>query len=234
MTKSRKFAALIIILLSFLSVAHAQEEEDGEDHGLYLPKKRIFYGGLVAGATFSQVDGDYYAGYYKKGLNVGGIMYAQVAKHIALSLEILYDQKGSKSNGTQFAPAVPSLLVLKYGITANYAEIPVMINYFDKHKSHFGVGVSYNRLVNSSEDIQTDSLSTLKAMDLSLKYPFKKSDFDFLAGIQLHLVKGLFLNIRFQYSLVPIRSGADLPPVQYARADQYSNLWVVRLMYLVQ
>ena len=234
MTKSRKFAALIIILLAFSGSILAQQEEDGEDHGIYLPKKRVFYGGLVAGASFSQVDGDYYAGYHKIGLNVGGIIYAQIAKHIALSMEILYDQKGSKSNGAQFSPGAPALLVLKYGIVANYAEIPVMINYFDKRKSHFGVGVSYSRLVNSSDNIQTDSLGTIKTMDLSLQYPFKKSDFDFLAGIDLHLIKGLYLNIRFQYSIVPFRAGDDLPPPEYARANQYQNMWVVRLMYLVQ
>lgn len=64
------------------------------------------------------------------------------------------------------------------------------------------------------------------------KYAFKKDAFDFVAGAELHFWKGLFLNIRFQYSLIPIRT--QLPPPAYARAEQYSNLWAVRLMYLLK
>ena len=106
-----------------------------------------------------------------------------------------------------------------------------MVNYFDKRKSHFGLGVSYSRLVTSTETLQVDSLGSVQNIDLNNKYPFVKNNFDFLAGVQLHLVKGLFLNIRFQYSIVPIRS--NLPP-DYARAFEYNNLWVVRLMYLLK
>ena len=237
MSKSRKFAAIIPltigILIAFSHLAHAQESDDDEEHGLYIEKPRVFYGGLIAGANFSQVDGDYFAGYRKIGLNAGGIVYAQLAKHVAISLEILYSQKGSKSDGPQYSPGNTSLLITKYSIAANYAEVPVMINYFDKRRSHFGIGVSFSRLVSSNESITTDSLSTIRTIPLDLQYPFKKNDFNFLAGVEIHLVKGLFLNVRFQYSILPIRSGADLPPIQYARADQYNNLWVLRLMYLV-
>ena len=238
MTKSRKFTAIIPItigiLIAFSGAALAQQEEDAEDHGLYIEKPRVFSGGLVAGANFTQVDGDYFAGYLKIGLNAGAIVYAHITKQVALSMEILYSQKGSKSNGAQVSPALGSLLILKYGITANYVEVPIMINYFDKRKSHIGVGVSYNRLVNVKESVTTDSLSARKTIDLGTQYQFKKDDFNFVVSGQLHLIKGLYLNIRFQYSITPIRSGANLPPVQFARADQYNNLWVVRLMYLVR
>ena len=233
MNKSRKFAALIlitVILTGFGQKVLAQDEDD-EQHGLYVEQPRVFYGGLVAGANFAQVDGDYFAGYHKVGLNVGGIVYAQLAKHVALSMEILYSQKGSKSDGPEASLTLPNTYILKYGINANYAEVPVMVNYFDKRKSHFGMGVSYSRLVTSTETLQVDSLGDIHNIDLNNKYPFVKNNFDFLAGVQLHLVKGLFLNIRFQYSIVPIRS--NLPP-DYARAFEYNNLWVVRLMYLLK
>jgi len=236
MNKSRKFAALIlitIILSLFSGIARAQDDEGDEDHGLYIEQPKVFYGGLVAGANFAQVDGDYFAGYHKIGLNVGGIVYTQLAKHVAISMEILYSQKGSKSNLAQVSPANPNITMIKYGIKANYAEVPIMINYFDKRKSHFGVGVSYGRLVNSTESVETiDSSRTISYPDFNTLYPFKKDAFDFIAGAELHLWKGLFLNIRFQYSIIPIRT--TLPPPTYARADQYSNLWAVRLMYLLK
>jgi len=235
MNKSRKLTALLIIaviLIVFPAFVRAQEKEEDEPQGMYIEQPRVFYGGLVAGANFSQVDGDYYAGYDKVGLNVGGIVYAQLKKHLALSLEILYSEKGSKSTGPQPDPVTTKILVTKYGIKANYAEIPVMINYFDKRKSHFGVGVSYSRLVSSNETLQIDTFITPVNINLNNQYPFKQNAFDFLVGVDLHLVAGLFLNVRFQYSIVPIRT--NLPPIDYARADQFNNLWVVRVMYLLK
>ena len=153
---------------------------------------------------------------------------------MALSLEILYSQKGSKSSIGELSPHNQSIYIVKYAINANYAEIPLMINYFDKRKSHFGIGVSYGRLVNSSESItyKQDTATTTISPDFNILYPFKKDAFDFVAGAELHLWKGLFLNVRFQYSLVPVRT--QLPPADFARSSQYSNLWAVRLMYLIK
>lgn len=225
MAKIRKFAVYITILFSsitgFFSNTYAQEN-------FYEEEKHLFYGGLIAGANFAQVDGDNFAGYHKVGINVGAIVYAQLAEHVALSMEILYSQKGSKSDVVRKVDVNGTLVYIeKYGISANYAEVPVMINYFDKRKSHFGVGLSYAQLVSSSESITTSPPSNI---DFE-KYPFKKYDINALAGVELHLWQGLFLNVRFQYSLLPIRT--DNPP-NFSRADEFNNLWAVRLMYLLK
>jgi Outer membrane protein beta-barrel domain len=232
MNKSRYLKALLVTTFfctAFFSRAFAQQTDD-EEKGLYIVKPREFYGGLVAGANFSQVDGDYYAGYHKVGANVGGIVYARLAKKLALSMEILYTQKGSKSSGAELSEKLPDVYIVKYGINNTYAEVPVMINLFDRQKSHIGIGLSYSRLVNSSESLQADSFNLIRNVNLS-GYNFQKNNLDFLAGAQLHLWKGLFFNVRFQYSLIPIRT--DIPE-DYARSKQYNNMWVVRLMYLVQ
>jgi hypothetical protein len=230
MNKIRKFTALIItalVLACFSSAAFAQEADDDEPHGLYIERPRLFYAGLIGGANFCQVDGDNFAGYHRIGLNVGGIGYFQLPKHLAISWEILYSQKGAKSDVVRYSN-LDSTLILKYDIVANYAEIPLMLNYFDKRKSHVGMGVSYSRLVASSESSKT---SAPIAADLN-KYPFRKDNFDFLIGAQLHLAKGLYLNIRFQYSLVPIRTSS--PPGYAREQEQYNNTWVVRFMYLLK
>lgn len=218
--------------MGFSGIACAQDDDD-EPKGMYLEEPKLFYGGLILGANFAQVDGDYYAGYRRVGLNVGGIAYAHVANHVALSMEILYSQKGSRSNLPQKSPANPAVELKKYGINADYAEIPIMLNYFDKRKSHFGIGVSYGRLVSKKEDIVMNVGNNRDSVvDFGGKYPFRQDAFDFLAGAQLHLWKGLFLNVRFQYSLIPMRT--EIPPADFARARQYNNLWAFRLMYLFQ
>ncbi len=225
MNKSRKFAAfgaiLFLITVFNVRVSGQQYDDDGNI-------KRIFYAGFVGGANFTQVDGDNFAGFRKIGINVGAIGYIQLREHVALSWEILLSQKGSKSDiirHPQPGAGIDSLYINKYSISVNYAEVPVMINYFDKRKSHFGLGVSFGRLVSSAEHLETDPAYNV---DFT-KYPFNKNTFEFVAGAQLHLVKGLFLNIRYQYSILPIRTNS--PPGLY-RSDEYNNLWSVRFMYL--
>jgi hypothetical protein len=192
----------------------------------YIEEPRLFYGGLLAGGNFSQVDGDNFAGYHKVGMNVGGIVYARMAEHVAASLEILYSQKGARGHKVQNSNN-QAYAIQKYNINLNYAEVPIQINYFDKRKSHFGAGFSYSQLISGEEKIE--SIPTFPD-DLS-QYPFKKFDINFLAGGNLHLYKGLFLNVRFQYSVVSMRKKYH---PEIGRAEQFNNMWTLRLMYLFQ
>jgi hypothetical protein len=219
MNKIRQFAVFLLICTGFSTKIYAQNPTS-----YYIEDPRTFYGGLLLGANLSQVDGDSYAGYHKAGLNVGGIMYAHLADKLAASIEILFSQKGSRGHKLQES-GVGNLLT-KYIIDLNYADIPIQINYFDRRKSHFGAGFSYSHLITSKEIIETNP------PDPGLQdrnYPFRKSDINFIMGGNLHLVKGLFLNLRFQYSLIAIRK--NIPP-GYGRAEQFNNMWTVRLMYL--
>ena len=87
-----------------------------------------------------------YAGYYKTGLNVGGIIYAKFGQRFAASMEILYSQKGSRGHKSQKANYTKDVYIQKYGIALNYAEIPLMLHIHDNRKSHFGVGLSFSQL----------------------------------------------------------------------------------------
>lgn len=208
------FTAFILLL--------AQGKATAQD-SYYVESVHNFYGGLIAGANFTQVDGDYIAGYDRVGLNVGGIVYVQFKTHLAASMEILYSQKGSRSTAPVQLPS--GITLVKYGMKLNYAEVPVMLNYFDKRKTNFGAGFSFSELATSSEYITT---SPAQNFDLD-KYPYKKTDINFITGCNLHVWKGFFLNVRFQYSLFSIR---DYIPQATGKTTQYNNLWVVRMMYL--
>lgn len=228
MVKSRKFAAHPVILILLLFISTRSMAQISEDADVYSDRIKVISVGGLVGANFCQVDGDSYAGYYKPGLNVGGIGYARIYKNMALSFELLYSQRGAKDNGIRYSPVDSATLIINYNINAVYAEIPLMINYFDKRKSHFGMGVSYGRLVSSKENVVLDTASKL-VVDFN-KYPFNSSSLDFVASAQMHLWKGLFFNIRFQYGLTPMRT---VSPPGLSRADkQFNNLWSVRLMYV--
>ena len=218
---------VLILLVSALLIGgkvHAQNPDEYYDE---VP--RTFYGGIVAGANFTQLDGDNYAGYHKVGINAGGIVYARFDEHLAASIEILYSQKGAR--GHFDIQNANRQVVSGYKLRLDYAEVPLQLCYFDRRKSHFGAGLSIARLASVKEE---GSLNGVPQTDFD-KYPVRKMDYNFIAGGSLHLVKGFFLNARFQYSLRPIRKGTlgtELHPGFSGRGEQYNNMWTVRLMYL--
>jgi hypothetical protein len=192
----------------------------------YEEVQRTFYGGLVAGGNFATIDNDNFTKYNKIGLNVGAIVYAQLAEHLAMSMEILYSQKGRKTTDlTQ--TGIPGVNFTYIYDQLNYAEVPIMVNYFDKDKSHFGLGLSYGRLISANEILYTDPVIALNPND----YHFKKDDIEFLASAQLHIWQRIFLNIRFQYSIFAIRSKV---PTGFDPPEQNNNLFALRLMYLAR
>lgn len=222
MAKVSARLAFLLLLVLYSSRLSAQNPNN-----YYEEVPRVFYGGLVFGMNATQVDGDNYAGYKKFGINAGGIMYIRLDEHLAASVELLYSQKGARSDGDR--KSGPAILQ-KYKVTLNYAEIPIQLNYFDKRRSHFGAGFSIGRFISASES--GEALFLPAPVDFE-KYPFNKMDYNFIIGGNLHLWKGLFLNARFQYSLVPIRKGEDnVPPFFSGRNEQFNNMWTVRVMYL--
>lgn len=213
-----------LTLLSAVLIVGWVNNVDAQNY--YIEDENTFYGGLVAGATFTQVDGDNFAGYTKAGATVGGIVYAQLIDKLAGSIEILYTQKGARSNKTQLSNN-RIYRIDKYAIDLNYAEVPIMLNYFDRRRSHFGAGISYSQLISYKESAVT-SPNLPDTLDLD-DYPFRKFDLNFLLSGSLHLYKGLFLTYRFQYSLIPVRTNIY---AEFGRAEQYNNMHVLRLMYL--
>ena len=224
MVKFRKIALLTTIVLLTLGVQNIYAQSYYEDDN------RTFYGGLVAGAAFSQIDGDSYAGYYRFGFTGGGIVYAEFAPKYAVSVEVLYSQRGSKSNKRQLTTS-ENAEIHSYNVKLNYAEIPVLLNYFDKRESHFGIGLSYAQLVSQEETASTNPSIVADTANFA-RYSFKSNDINGIASVNLHLYKGFFLNIRYQYSLFSIR---DSFHPEFSRSDaakQTNNLIVLRIMYL--
>lgn len=224
MDKIRKFAVFVVVPLILLLIPSVSKSQS---YYVDNEEMRTFYGGLLLGTNFSQVDGDYYAGFRKIGLNAGAIVYAKLGNKVAASMEILFSQKGARGHKVRESLS-KNYIIEKYNINLNYAEVPIMINYFDKRRSHFGGGLSYSQLISSNETLRTDP--SYPVSDLNALYPFKKYDLNVVITGNLHLVKGWFLNYRYQYSLMPIRNKADM---EISRSgEQFNNMHVLRIMYL--
>ncbi|HTN18306.1 MAG TPA: outer membrane beta-barrel protein [Chitinophagaceae bacterium] len=215
-----KFILSLALSLLFAGTAIAQNPKN-----YYVEEPKTFVGGLIGGLNFTQVDGDSYKGYHNIGFNTGVVVYTQLVPGISASLEILFSQKGARSNGSQLSNGGVTVIT-KQNIKLNYAEIPVQINFFDKKRNHFGAGLSYAQLINSKEEIVGNNSSIKYDPD---QYPFKKMDINMILSGQVHVYKGFFAGIRFQYSMLSIRDKVDL---EYGRAQQFNNVFALRLMYL--
>lgn len=214
----KKVLFFLLALNLFTQFANAQ----------YYEPTHLFYGAVVGGFNFSQVDGDNYAGYHKAAFNIGGILYMKIGEKVAPSLELSYSQKGSRSGNSQYALANDKQTTLmKYRINLNYTEMPILLNYFDEKKTNFGAGLALGYLIGSKESYTTGAGFTYE-QDAKL-YPFKKLDLNIVFNGNVHIWNGFFANLRFNYSLLSVRSNGNYLT---GRPQQFNNVWTTRVMYM--
>ncbi len=209
----------IILLVSILSTTTVKAQES-----FYEQDDKTFKGFVAAGANFSQIDGDNYAGYSKMGINAGAGVLTMFGKEVGACLEILYSRKGSRSNVLKPASTF-TFDILSYKAILNYVDIPVQLYYVDGRKDQFGAGISYSRLINQSETFNTNPAQNIKSED----YPFKKGDLCYVMTGNVRIAGGLYVSARFQYSLLSVR---NVTPPGFGRNEQYNHMWTIRFLYM--
>ena len=105
---------------------------------------QTFGGGLFAGFSASQLDGDNWGGYHKAGLTFGIYTNVMLNKYVDAQMELKYIQKGSSSNSEELAVFYVSKL--------NYIELPVFLKYrfLDRFSANIGLAAGY--LQKATED----------------------------------------------------------------------------------
>ncbi len=193
----------------------------------YEPEPKVFTGGLVAGFNFSQVDGDTFYGYHKVGLNAGGVVYVHFSKKIGVSMEMIYSRKGSRGELVTGSATLGDY-VEKYFMNVNYIEIPLTFHVIS-HKFDFEAGISYARLINSSEWVETDHPVVIDPV----ANRFNTSDVEYVFGMARKIYKRWYANARFQYSITSIRPGERVPVgFTWGNLGQFNNLFNLRVMYI--
>ena len=214
-------AILFLCMCCAAAAAQNMYTKDGED-----PKR--FSGGLVAGVNLSQVDGDSYYGFHKVGLHAGGMVYVHFSPVFGVSMELLYSEKGSRGETITGSAAVGTY-VSKYFMNVNYVEVPVTLHAI-LAGTDMEVGASYARLIKSSEWILTDQPV---AIDPELNR-FNNTDVDFIVGATRQLYKQIYINVRYEYSLISIRPPERIPVgYGYGAQGQFNNLFNVRFVYML-
>ncbi len=177
-------------------------------------------GGIYGGINFSQVDGDEVYGFHKRGLNIGPAAIIPIKSRFSVSLETIYNQKGSFQK-----PVNRDTSFGMYRLKLNYVEVPVLFHVRDKNKINFGAGISWGRLVGFKE--WEHEVPIIWDKD---SIPYKKDDICALVDIDFPVYKRFRFNFRYSYSLLKIRT-RYYPNINTIR-NQYNNMLTFRLLYV--
>jgi hypothetical protein len=198
---------------------------------------QIIKGEAILGMNLSQVDGDEVYGFKKIGANVGGGVLVPFGKRGRwdASFEVLYNQVGSKQNqqyydSTLFTCDGDTVIVTgEYKLNLHYMTIPVMVMFTDKEFISFGAGFSWSYLVGVKEWEQ-GNLVTGTTLNSGT---YNKNDFRLLADLRVKIYKSLKFNLRYQYSLLKIRTREfkDLNCDTWTR-NQFNNIITFRLIWV--
>jgi hypothetical protein len=193
--------------------------------GLGLANAQAFHGGVLAGFTATQVDGDTYGGYNKAGLQGGVFVNRRLSDLFTAQLEIKYTGKGAKKPVTSSNPDI-------YTLTLHYIDMPVLASVKVKQIGSVELG------------IVPAYLFSAQGKDNGGKFPsdylvsFNKFDVSSLIGININLFPDLWMNLRYTYSLTSIRP-EDYPNGYYTwfgrlfgqKTGQYNNCLMMGIYY---
>jgi hypothetical protein len=150
-----------------------------------------FHGGLLAGFSATQVDGDTYAGYDKGGLMGGVFVNTMFNDWFYGQFEIKYTGKGAKKPVSSSDPNI-------YTLALHYIDMPLLVGAKIKVASiEMGLMPAYLFAANGETNFG-------KVSGKDLMNSFKKFDFLYLIGVNIRLLEKLTFNFRYSYSLSSI------------------------------
>jgi hypothetical protein len=190
---------------------------------------QLFQGAVMGGMNLSQVDGDEVYGYKRVGGHLGLGVILPIKKW-DITLETVFNQKGAYQREQYQDSLYGTLLNGKYDLRLNYVEIPLLAHFTDRERYTVGAGFSYGRLVSFEEIEHNDAVPPY-----SDTVSFNKNDFCVLADLQVRVWKRLKFNIRYSYSMVPIRERVFIDPYSIKQPNerkQYNNVLTFRLVYV--
>jgi len=195
-----KLSVIILFLLcGFLHTLSAQNDEEG-----------IFTATLLAGANFSQIDGDEDGAYSKVGFNGGARGGVRFGDRMELCTEILFSQKGS------YIKSINKTYHL------DYVEVPVLFYYKDWEATDndnrkymrvmVGGGFSYSRLLNG----ETKQYGTTLQDGQPGYASFLSNDLMFMLDANIFITRNWGINVRWARSLLTIVEKPIRQNISYA------------------
>ncbi len=185
---------------------------------------QLFKANVSAGFAISQIDGDELYGFKHLGFSGGvGVMMPIIPdktdEGFQLSTEILLSQRGATNNHLTDP--------FEYHCNLTYIDVPLMIHYVDKRGGvTLGAGIQYGRLISTKES-WTLYDTMINGMDRPLNindHNFKKNDLSVVADFRFTIWRNFKFDVRWQYSLLPIRKDVGFFN-SYNPDDDYYKSW---------
>lgn len=184
-----------------------------------------FNAGFIAGATFSQVDGDSYAGYHQLGFTVGPYVNLPFTDHLSGQLELKYSLLGAHSSHKE----VVDYGYAPFSLRLHYVEIPLMLRYDLGQLRIAGrpldfitveLGASLDVRMRATEDTDGDFQVT------SRRWSFISATAN--AGVHFDITRHIGIGARFMYSVAPCRFTGN--PGWFFN-QYYNKVWQLTLTY---
>ena len=178
-----------------------------------------FDGGITAGLSASQVDGDELSGFNKLGLVGGGWVSRSFTDRLSGQLELRYIGKGAyESNNTP-----PNEIF--YKLSLHYIDLPVIINFHYRDKVVFNLGVSPEYLVKHLAENQY-------GIDPDDSLPYNSFTMSAVIGGGYTFLDKLTFNVRYNYSIIPMSPHASHQTYLFNRG-KYNNVLTIALYYQI-
>lgn len=211
-----------------LPVAPTQAQRHKKD-------RQVIHAYPAVGLTLSQIRGDELRGFKKAGVTAGvGALIKLDEKRWDLSIEALYSERGAQNRTN-----VPYSLI---NFKLQYVDIPVMVHFTDPYGGMtFGLGLSYSRLVQDphGEIYYKAYASSDCIVPDSSDFSFLHNDLALAIDFRFPVWKKLYLNVRYQHSIIPIKRqwqftqylNNDLTQTNTWTNDLYNSSLMFRLLY---
>ena len=170
------YSLLIALLLSLTSIA------------------QTFDGGLLAGASVTQLDGDGLGGYNRAGAILGVWVSRPFSETLSVRTELKFIQKGSYRRFTE-----GDMTIGDYSLRLNYAEMPFLLEYRFREDIVPFAGISAGYLWRSTEK----NNGYENPIDEDTK--FRNYELAAHAGVEYILNEKFSFAATFSYSILPVR-----------------------------
>ncbi len=175
MKRSKYFFTLLFVLIAFTTFSQK------------------FKGGLLAGMSTNQIDGDTQKDFKKPGFFSGVSVTTDFSKVIGAKIELFYIGKGAK----KIAGGIE-----EFKTKLNYVEMPFLMTVKPVNHFEFDFGFAFSYLISSklSEFGATvpDGLNDMHDFDIGA-----------IASASYYFTEALGFNVRMDYSLVPIKNNPN-------------------------
>ena len=179
-----------------------------------------FDGGAIIGLNATQVDGDSYRGFHKPGIAAGFYVETDLAPAVFAGFELKYMQKGARKRVTENDPT-------KYIMRLNYIDLPIYAAFRPSDRTAILGGVSPGFLLSGKE---FNEYGEFPPEDQN---KFNSFDLQALLGFQFEMSGNWKTDLRFAYSLIPIRDKPPVDPPYYWLRNQFNFVTTLALYYQI-